>query len=116
MFLANERALEPQIARIYEKFGLNERQIEIIARATPKRDYYAQSRAGNRVFELGLGPVALAFTAASGKADQAAITDVYAASWPHGFAAGWLRRRGLAWAADLVTPDPIPRPQQEKSS
>lgn len=31
VFLANERALEPQIARIYEKFGLNERQIEIAA-------------------------------------------------------------------------------------
>lgn len=114
VFLANERALEPQIARIYEKFGLNERQIEIVARATPKRDYYAQSRAGNRVFELGLGPVALAFTAASGKADQTAIARVWAESWPHGFAAGWLRNRGLPWAADLVIPDPIIAVQQEK--
>jgi len=102
VFLANERALEPQIASIYRKFGLNDRQIEIIARATPKRDYYAQSRRGNRLFELGLGPVALAFTAASGKADQALIAEVLSETDRHGFAAAWLRRRGLAWAADLI--------------
>ena len=59
LFLANERALEPQIAGIYRRFGLNDRQIEIIASATPKRDYYCQSAAGNRLFDLGLGPVAL---------------------------------------------------------
>ena len=65
IFLPNERAIEPQITAIYRRFGLNDRQIEIIARATPKRDYYCQSRRGNRLFELGLGPVALAFCAAS---------------------------------------------------
>jgi type IV secretion system protein VirB4 len=59
LFLPNERAVEPQILSIYRRFGLNDRQIEIIARATPKRDYYCQSRRGNRLFELGLGEVAL---------------------------------------------------------
>ncbi|MDR3494832.1 MAG: conjugal transfer protein TrbE, partial [Ancalomicrobiaceae bacterium] len=76
VFLPNERAIEPQITAIYRRFGLNDRQIEIIARATPKRDYYCQSRRGNRLFELGLGPVALAFCAASSKADHAAIERV----------------------------------------
>jgi len=69
LFLANERALEPQIAGIYRRFGLNDRQIEIIASATPKRDYYCQSALGNRLFDLGLGPVALAFAAASQRSD-----------------------------------------------
>src|SRR5216684_4124076 len=69
LFLPNDRAIEPQIMAIYRRFGLNDRQIEILARATPKRDYYCQSRRGNRLFELGLGEVALAFTAASSKAD-----------------------------------------------
>ena len=55
IFLPNERAIEPQITAIYQRFGLNDRQIEIIARATPKRDYYCQSRRGNRLFELGTG-------------------------------------------------------------
>src|SRR3546814_956136 len=45
-------------------------QIEILSRATPKRDYYCQSRRGNRLFELGLGEVAMAFVAASAKSDQ----------------------------------------------
>jgi type IV secretion system protein VirB4 len=58
--LPNERAIEPQITAIYRRFGLNDRQIEIIARAMPKRDYYCQSRRGNRLFELGLSDVALA--------------------------------------------------------
>ena len=78
IFLPNERAFEPQIADIYRRFGLNERQIEIVARAMPKRDYYCQSRRGNRLFSLGLGEVALAFTAASSKTDHAAITDILA--------------------------------------
>jgi len=102
IFLPNDRALEPQIRGIYERFGLNERQIEIIARATPKRDYYAQSRQGNRLFELGLGPAALAFTGASAKPDLARITALLDEVGPDEFAAAWLRERGLAWAADLV--------------
>jgi type IV secretion/conjugal transfer VirB4 family ATPase len=103
LFLPNERALEPQIAAIYRRFGLNDRQIEILSRATPKRDYYCQSRQGNRLFELGLSEVALAFTAASAKSDQAAIAEVFAASDRDGFAAAWLRHKGLDWAADMLS-------------
>jgi type IV secretion system protein VirB4 len=102
IFLPNERAIEPQIGSAYRKFGLNERQIEILSQATPKRDYYCQSRRGHRLFELGLGPVALAFTAASSKTDQAAIARLLADVGPRGFAAAWLRHRGLAWAVDLL--------------
>jgi type IV secretion/conjugal transfer VirB4 family ATPase len=101
LFLPNERALEPQIAAIYRRFGLNDRQIEILGRATPKRDYYCQSRRGNRLFELGLSEVALAFTAASSKTDQAAISEIFAQG-REGFAAAWLRHKGLDWAADML--------------
>src|SRR6266700_831618 len=102
LFLPNERAIEPQITAIYRRFGLNDRQIEILARATPKRDYYCQSRRGNRLFELGLGRVALAFTAASSKSDQADIKQVLSEHGREGFVAAWLRHRGLAWAADII--------------
>ena len=102
VFLPNERAIEPQITAIYQRFGLNDRQIEIIARATPKRDYYCQSRRGNRLFELGLGPVALAFCAASSKADHAAIDRVLAEFGRDAFVETWLADRGLLWAADLI--------------
>ena len=104
LFLPNERALEPQIAAIYRRFGLNDRQIEILSRATPKRDYYCQSRRGNRLFELGLGEVALAFTAASSKADQSLIARLMAGHGSKDFAKAWLDARGVAWAADLIHP------------
>jgi type IV secretion system protein VirB4 len=102
LFLPNERAIEPQITAIYRRFGLNDRQIEILARATPKRDYYCQSRRGNRLFELGLGKVALAFTAASSKSDQAAIEKVLVEHGRDGFVAAWLAHRGVGWAADII--------------
>ncbi|TJW40325.1 MAG: conjugal transfer protein TrbE, partial [Mesorhizobium sp.] len=102
LFLPNERAIEPQITEIYRRFGLNDRQIEIVARATPKRDYYCQSRHGNRLFELGLGPIALALCAASSKTDQAAIDRIIAAGGRQYFLQAWLTNRGLTWAADLV--------------
>ena len=106
IFLPNERAAEPQIARVYERFGLNDRQIEILSRATPKRDYYCQSRRGNRLFELGLGDVALAFSAASSKTDQIRIAELVVAHGREGFAAAWLQNRSLEWAAELLPPPP----------
>ncbi|KAA3517783.1 conjugal transfer protein TrbE [Agrobacterium vitis] len=102
IFLANERAIEPQITSIYERFGLNARQIEIIARATPKRDYYCQSRRGNRLFELGLGSVALTLCAASTKADHALIDELIRDGARPFFLEAWLEANGLRWASDLV--------------
>jgi type IV secretion system protein VirB4 len=102
LFLANERALEPQIMGVYRRFGLNDRQIGIIASATPKRDYYCQSALGNRLFDLGLGPVALAFAAASSRTDLNAITTLVEHHGLANFAAAWLRHRGLGWAAELL--------------
>lgn len=102
LLLPNERAIEPQISAIYRRFGLNDRQIELLSRATPKRDYYCQSRRGNRMFELGLGEVALAFTAASSRTDQAAIEQLLAAHGREGFVPAWLEHRGIAWATDLI--------------
>ncbi|WP_244482682.1 conjugal transfer protein TrbE, partial [Bradyrhizobium pachyrhizi] len=102
LLLPNERAIEPQITAIYRRFGLNDRQIELLSRATPKRDYYCQSRRGNRMFELGLGEVALAFTAAASKTDQANVTRLLAEHGPDGFVPAWLQHRGVAWATDLI--------------
>ena len=102
ILLPNDRAIEPQIMTIYRRFGLNDRQIEILARAIPKRDYYCQSRRGDRLFELGLGEVALALTAASSKADQALIEQVLAEHGRENFVSGWLKARDVAWATDLI--------------
>ena len=103
ILLPNDRAIEPQIMAIYRRFGLNDRQIDILARAIPKRDYYCQSRRGNRLFELGLGEIALAFTAASSKTDQALIDRVLAEHRQSGFVTGLLTARELTWACDLIS-------------
>ncbi len=102
LLLPNDRAVEPQITAIYRRFGLNDRQIEILARAIPKRDYYCQSRRGDRLFELGLSEVGLALCAASSKSDQALIADILAEHGRDGFLAAWLTARGVEWAADLI--------------
>ena len=77
--------------------------VEIIARAAPKRDYYFQSPKGCRLFELGLGPVALAFAAAGTPEDQAALDRVMAETEGEGFAETWLHEKGLPWAADILS-------------
>jgi type IV secretion system protein VirB4 len=119
IFLPNPQATEPQIRTIYEGFGLNSRQIAIVATAQPKRDYYYQSRLGNRVFDLGLGSVALSFAAASTPEDQRTIDAVSAGVASSDFAAAWLRHRGLGWAADLIPSFPsftsFPSSRQENS-
>ncbi|MAO03891.1 MAG: conjugal transfer protein TrbE [Citromicrobium sp.] len=102
LLLPNERAIEPQITAIYRRFGLNDRQIEILARATPKRDYYCQSRRGNRLFELGLSDVGLALCAAASKSDQALIAEICAGHGHDGFLDAWLKAHGLDWAAELI--------------
>ncbi|HCL3876041.1 conjugal transfer protein TrbE [Pseudomonas aeruginosa] len=106
IFLPNPQATEPQIRPIYDGFGLSSRQIEIVATAQPKRDYYYQSRLGNRLFDLDLGPAALAFAGASTPQDQCDIDRVLAQVGAPGFAGGWLRHSGLDWAADLLPSAP----------
>jgi type IV secretion system protein TrbE len=102
IFLPNDRAIEPQSRAAYDAFGLNARQIELIARATPKRQYYLQSARGNRLFELGLGPVALTFCGASDPASQKQIDALLGENPAADFASAFLRARGLDWAADLL--------------
>lgn len=116
LLLPNERAVEPQITAIYRRFGLNDRQIEILARATPKRDYYCQSRRGNRLFELGLSEVAMALCAASSKTDQSDMARLLADDGSDSFLDAWLRHRGADWAADLIPDLPNLIPQSRKET
>ncbi|MEO0419472.1 MAG: conjugal transfer protein TrbE [Pseudomonadota bacterium] len=108
ILLPNDRAIEPQSRAAYERFGLNEAQVELIARATPKRHYYLQSARGNRLFELGLGPVALALCGASSPESQKQIDSILAEHGASGFAAPFLAAAGLEWAADLLANFSVP--------
>lgn len=69
IFLPNKDALEETTAKNYTLFGLNRRQIEILATAIPKQDYYYVSPFGSRLFQLALQacPVSLAYVAVNTK-------------------------------------------------
>lgn len=108
ILLPNDRAIEPQSREAYARFGLNDRQIELISRATPKRHYYLQSARGNRLFELGLGPIALALCGASDPASQRRIDTILAEHGAEAFADRFLRDADLGWAADLLGHFPSP--------
>ncbi|MBI1254630.1 MAG: conjugal transfer protein TrbE [Hyphomonas sp.] len=102
IFLANDRAREPQTKDFYRAAGLNERQIEHIAGATPKRDYYITSRAGSRMIDLELGPAALAFAGAASPEDQRLIDRLTASGGSARFARRFLEAKGLGPAADAL--------------
>ena len=98
--LPNGAAREPGTREFYERIGFNERQIEIVATATPKREYYVASPEGRRLFNMALGPVALSFVGASGKEDLKRILALKKAeaNWP----VHWLKERGIVHAETLL--------------
>ncbi|MFC2952572.1 conjugal transfer protein TrbE [Marinicaulis aureus] len=105
IFLPNPRARESSIYSAYSNFGLNDRQIDIIASMTPKQEYYFQSPVGNRIFDLRLGDIALAFCGASTPQDHRLIDKIIADASDESFARKMLAAKGLDWAAALL-PEP----------
>jgi type IV secretion system protein VirB4 len=104
IFLPNANAMEERTRKVYESFGLNERQLQILQQSIPKKDYYYQSREGNRLFELGLGPLALAFCAAGSPQDHARMDQVLREHGRANFTTAYLSACGLThWAEALST-------------
>jgi type IV secretion/conjugal transfer VirB4 family ATPase len=94
IYLPNRDARSDESASLYHQMGLNTRQIEIIATAIPKRQYYVVSEGGCRLYDAALGPLALAFAGATDKESIAAIQQLeaeYGDNWLH----LWLSSRGL---------------------
>lgn len=99
--LPNGAAREPGTRAFYERIGFNERQIEIVSMATPKREYYVVTPEGRRLFDMSLGPFALSFVGASGKEDLKRIRELrseHGRDWP----TQWLKTRGVQDAASLL--------------
>jgi type IV secretion system protein VirB4 len=91
ILLANPELLsDEEAAKPYRGLGLNDRQIELLGRMTKKMDYYYTSPNGRRKFQLGLGPVNLAFVGASGKDDVKKARELIAAYGDH-WVVEWLR-------------------------
>lgn len=70
VFLPNPNAFADNYIPIYEKFGLNKTEIEIISKATKKKEYYYKSTKGSRLFELDLKKKTLSLIASSDLAKQ----------------------------------------------
>ncbi|MBF0451294.1 MAG: conjugal transfer protein TrbE [Candidatus Magnetomorum sp.] len=94
IFMPNKKALDEKICIQYHQFGLNDKQIEIIATGLPKSDYYCQSDSGNRQFELGLGPAAIALYGAGTQKDLT-MADELAGCDPNEFTYQFLTNKGV---------------------
>lgn len=104
IYLPNPDAMTAGQVGLYRELGLNPREIESIARAAPKRHYYFKSPRGSRLFELGLGPVALAFLAGQPGAtleETRRALKALAAHEPQ-WQAAWLASLGLEPWADRL--------------
>ena len=76
IFLPDDEALTPAMTAAYQAVGLTTAEIDILAKAQKKRDYYYRSVKGRRLFQLGLGPAALAFVGASSETDQHLLDEI----------------------------------------
>lgn len=94
ILLPNPSAQLEENAKLYKSIGLSDREIELLTVATPKRDYFFTSPAGKRLFQLELGPVALAFVAVSGADDRKIVKELHRM---HGdnWVGFWLKRQGV---------------------
>ena len=100
ILLPNPSAQTETMTPLYANYlNLNNQQIMLIAQSVKKRDYYYTAQMlGDRLFTLGLGPVALAFLGASGKSELKTIEQLHeqhGLKWPY----YWLLMRDLEdWA------------------
>jgi type IV secretion/conjugal transfer VirB4 family ATPase len=94
IFLPNVYARDPDTAALYGRMGLNNRQIDILACAIPKKQYYSVTDGGRRLYDLALGPLALAI---AGSTDRESIDEIKrleaksGGAWVH----EWLASKGL---------------------
>ena len=94
IFLPNKDALEKSIKSMYRSFGLNERQIILLSKAIPKKQYYYTSPMGSRMFETVLGKLELAFVGVN-TADVKECKRLVAEYGQKDFVRQWLKYKGL---------------------
>lgn len=94
IFLPNVYARNEDAAQLYRRMGLNDRQIEIVASAIPKLQYYNVSESGRRLYELALGPLALSFVGNTDK-DSIAMIQKLESKHGHEWLQEWLSTKGL---------------------
>ena len=105
LYLPNIDATAAGQRSLYHDLGLSDREVAIIAQATPKRHYYFKSPRGSRLFELSLGDFARAFlTSVPGFSMEETKRRIESLIAQHGddWPVAWLEERGLTdWAGRL---------------
>lgn len=95
IFLPNANAVTDINSQMYQAFGCNETQIQIISQMTPKQDYYYASDRGNRIFSLALQPAELPFVTATAKTDQLKMNEILANGRRDEFIHDWFVYKGF---------------------
>lgn len=93
ILLANTEANTEISRAFYQRIGLNNREIGMVAKAVPKRDYYVSSPDGRRMVTLGIGPAAMSFVGVSSVENRLlaqAMQERFGLDWVQ----EWLRLRG----------------------
>ena len=77
IFLANPSAQkDEETLALYLRLGLTHSQVGNLVQAVKKRDYFYTSSLGRRMFDLKLGPLALAFAGATSKSDALKVREL----------------------------------------
>ena len=104
IYLPNLAAMGETVAQGYRRADLTTSQIQFIATATPKRDYYMVQGRDARAFQLGLSELELALVASASKEHQALIPDVQRQAREQGrsFLSCYLERSGFKAYTDQL--------------
>jgi type IV secretion system protein TrbE len=100
VWLPNSSALNDDTYKKYAAKGLNEKQITNIAHAVEKRQYWYQSSAGDRMFDLGLAELGVALAGSSSPNDHRLMDAILEQFGEERFPQAFLVAKGLGWAAD----------------
>lgn len=93
-YLPNHNIYDESVAKKYLEFGLNEQQVAMIGLSVPKRDYYMTSPIGNRLIQLDLDPLSLAFMGISKEKDIKKFQETYREN-DERWILDWLDYKGL---------------------
>ena len=102
IYLPNPAVKTPKVRELYESFGFSPAKLNIIENAIPKKHYFFDSPDGSRLFDLGMGPIGLAFAGASGIETARVAQDIINKYGAENFAREWLLHLGVDWAADCL--------------
>ncbi len=111
VYLPHAEALRPQTRELYERAGLLEEQIRVLAGALPKAEYLLQTEEVTRLVEIRLEDEALRLCGASTPGDHARALALLADGVQPGadFTRQWLAQTTAMWLAGQGGDGPLVR-------